>query len=302
MGSPDHQAPREHNLDSLYDQVDVRAKAEGWSVEYTEEVKVEVARKVQRNEALYEREQRDVMERVVVKADEMGDRLTDPSQLGADFYRLSPTNQLQVKDMIRAKNDPSNLKPNGEVALAIEAMRVDPKQRDAFLALDPRVLAVTPAERASIQKAQAEFREEAETGKYANNDTAIGETINRWALEIGIDPSQKNRPGRHRERYLALARLMDSRLKRITGGKRAPTDAEVKGAFDYATMTLVQDGDEVRRFEVDTSPGKKATVAVPVAVKNRIIADAVARGRPVPSREEIARIYVAGLGRPGVFE
>lgn len=99
---------------------------------------------------------------------------------------------------------------------------------------------------------------------------------------------------------------MRSYVERVTGGKRAPTDDELKAAFDSATMEVVVRGDgwfgrdrTVRRFEIED--GGRFGIPIPAPTRERIVNTFSREARRKPTDDEIARIYLQNKGRPGFW-
>ena len=125
--------------------------------------------------------------------------------------------------------------------------------------------------------------------------------------------ASKGKPSAPADRAAAqrIFTMMQADINAKTGGKRQPTDDEVKAAFDRATMTVkrVVPGylygergtKDVKRYEV--APGETYRTSVPVAVRDRIIASLrrTNKGR-MPAEEEIVRIYQNHKGEPGFWQ
>jgi hypothetical protein len=304
LGMEGGQRPAEHNLNDLLGAADAYAEANGFTPEMRESLKGEVSQRVQRDEVLYQREQREIGERVSASIDariESGKGITDPSQIGPDYYRLSPAAQREVRDEIRKINSPESVKANGLVYGELTELEDDAPADFANTDLRPYQHSLTPAEYQGLKDRQRKIREQGLEGEHVVSNDAAKEVINMYGPTLDIyskDATSENTE--KRERYLRLMERIKKYTRQITGGKRPATDADVKVAFDRATMEVEQDGREMRQFEAD--PTKPTTVIggrkkVPPAVRQRIISGYRAAGRPAPTESEILQEYLNGRGR-----
>lgn len=297
-------APQRPNITSIYAAIDADAASNRWSPEKVERIKADVARRVARADAELDRQQADSYEAALARAEALGDNYTDPSQLGDAYYRASELQQVTLRNMAETNRNAAaraaGVKANGDRALELADLQDNNPAVFARTNLYQYRHELTPGEFAKFLDDQRTLEIEGPTGQHATTRSAITSTINFYGPEIGITAADLNKPGDKRDRYMALKSTMEEDLRRLTGGRRAATEDEIKGAFDRATITVMQGGERIPRFEIERDGGN-VTVPVPQAVSQRIINSWLRAGRGRPTRIQIAQEYMANLGREGFW-
>jgi len=302
---------RRRDLGVLYDNIDAAAAAGGWKPEKTERVKAQTARLVEREDNLLNREQDDAYEAALAKAETLGDNFTDPSQLGDVYYRASETQQRTLRNIadanLAAAAGGASVKANGDQALFLDNLQDRDPAQFASENLFQYRHELTPAEFSKFLDDQRRIEIEGPSGQHATTRSAITSTINFYGPEIGITAADLNATSEdsaakreRRARYIALKDRMEADLRRLTGGTRAATEDEIKGAFDRATIQVTQGGERVSRFEIDPAAGN-VTVPVPRAIKQRILNAWRQAGRGTPTEIQIAQEYMRNKGREGFW-
>jgi soluble lytic murein transglycosylase len=224
--------------------------------------------------------------------------------------RLGQSDRLQYERMFAANRAPQEVKPNGDVALTLTLQSINEPEKfkqSSLLTYRPQM---TPAEFESLATTQARMRNEKPgVSPTANLRSEIDTTIRFYARDVGLNIGEKSKPD-DRAHYLTVFNIMQGQIERITEGKRAPTDAELKSAFDRATMTVTQrvpgriyGTREVERRAFEADPTAPVTgIGVPVTVQSRIVsAFKTAYGR-MPSQRELDLEYLNHKGQPGYWE
>ena len=178
--------------------------------------------------------------------------------------------------------------------------------------LTPFVGKVTPAELDGLISEQARLRNPANQNETSPRG-AIGTAIERAVkmdrgLANALDAS-KNAPDYKRTAYVNVATDMEAYLRSVTGGKRAPTDAEMDTALNRATMKVIVKGGgffgltDVEKPRYALKGGEAYTADVPDDVRQRIIS-AYGKANPGMSPNDIliTQIYVQNKGKPGYWQ
>jgi murein DD-endopeptidase MepM/ murein hydrolase activator NlpD len=300
------QNPREHDLTELLARVDSLADREGWSFERRDRAKSEVERRVGRDEKLLSREQEDASRDALDVVDKLGERFTNISQIPpAILNRMSSKDRISLRGQAEQNAKPKEVPANGEVALGLSLLAAGDTQQ--FLATDIRKYRsqMTRAEFAQLAELQVKARTNPKAPAVVQHE-AIWGMINRYAPDIELTVGAKAKP-EDRAKAQKLFGMMQADLSRITSAeKRAPTDDEVKAAFDRATIKVTLPGtegwfsgpDQARLFEAEQP---NVQVPIPASVKDRIRASYQRQFGRAPSETAIAQTYVANKGKPGFW-
>jgi soluble lytic murein transglycosylase len=305
---------RRIDVPSAYRYIDEQVAAGNWTRARGERAKQQVNQHTSLNDQIRARGEDDarrVVDRQLADMTARGDKPTgwgkfDPSATAA----LDPETRLQYERMFAENRKPSAPDANGAAALQLTLQSIyhpdEFKQQNLLVYRNQ----VTPAEFESLATAQAKMRtEKPGASPTANLRSRIDSTIRFYSPDIALDMSKATKPGtRERENYLRIFNIVQSRIENITGGKREPTDQEMKSAFDTATMEVVQTEvgifgkHEVKRRAYEAKPGAPARVQVPLPVQTRIINSyRTAYGR-MPSETELQNEYLRFRGRPGYWQ
>lgn len=272
-------APRRDDLAGLYAAID----RQPWDYERKKLAREEADRRVARDDRLKARDEEDAKDAAYEAINRLGGGFTSINQLPmAVRNRLSPeaTRSLIAEAEQNAK--PKDVAANGEVVTNLHLLAAS--NPDAFMASDLRTYRpyMTAAEYDTLATDQAKMRAKPEErASYSNIRTAI----NFYGKDIGLKAEEKDGQ--------AVFTLMRNTLNTVTQGKRQPTDAEIKVAFDQAVMMTEQPGTlwgtkQVRRYERDDLP--QNGIAVPQAERDAIREQLTANGIPADD-QTIARIY-----------
>lgn len=298
------QGPAEHDLNAVYATIDANADEMGWTPEKREAVKGLADRMVARDEQLLKRQEDEAFETAFAQADALGARFTDVSQLGAEFHKASRTDQARLRAIAAANATPKAVTANGDRALWIDDLQDRDPAGFAQTNLAQYRHELTPGEYAKALDDQRKISAQGPTGNHAAGRAAITGTINFYGPDIGIKGSDLEKVGPRRDRYMAIKTAMENEVRRVTENKRPPTDAELKGAFDRATMQVTErvagaSDRTIRRYEI--RPNTRVVVSVPTAIKQRIINANRAAGRPSMTEVQIAQEYMNNKGREGFW-
>lgn len=305
------QSPRRHDLNGIYASIDKRAADEGWTFERRERAKAEADRRVSRDEQLFARQEQEAERSAWDAIDRLPDnKLTSMSQIPADVRgRLSPRARVQFEEEIARNLKPKEVAANGDAAITLKVLAA--RHPDQFAAMDlrPYRSQLTSGEFETLAVDQARMRAKPdEAATTANVRAEIDRAINFYGSDIGLGSNvtdRKNEDGR--KTYGRISDSMRGYLERATdGGKRKPTDDDLKAAFDHATMEVIVRGGGAfggdvtrRRHEVESG---RIGVSIPVDAKSRIEQSFARQYRRLPSGEEVARIYLANKGKPGFWK
>jgi soluble lytic murein transglycosylase len=297
------QSPRLHDLNQVYASIDARADREGWSVERRERAKGQADLLVKRDEGLLGRQEEQAMKSALDKVDSLGDNFTDLGQLG-NVPGLSARDRITLRNMADSNKKGTAPEANSETVAGLHQLAI--YNPDGFKALDLRTVRnqVTPAEFDQLGMLQAQMRTNKPTPVVVQHEAVWG-MINRYADDIGLKTGAKAKPEdrqRAQKLFQAVKGDLDAHLAK---DGRAPTDDEVKAAFDRQTIKLVvhtkgmfgrEIDTDVRRFDVPE--GARAGVRVPDNIRAQIV-DSYRRshGGATPPEPLIAQAYVENKGR-----
>jgi murein DD-endopeptidase MepM/ murein hydrolase activator NlpD len=306
------QSPQRHDMNALLAEVDHKATTEGWSPERADRAKLEVERRVGRDEQLASRVENDAQRAALDVIDKLPENgFTSLAQLPANVRgSLSPADTMRFQEMARANAKPASVKADGDTALGLNLMAIEDK--DSFAKRDLRMdrANMTPGEFASLAQLQARIRTNPEAPA-AITHSEIWSTIRTYAPDLGLNLRNKSNgspaSAESRTESMRIFSMMEADLKSLTEGKRKPTDDEIKGAFDRAVMTVKvpKDGwfssgtQQVRRSQVPE--GQDFTVAVPNDVRARIVSSFERTTGRQPSQSELAWTYTRHKGQAGFW-
>lgn len=308
------QSPRRHDLNQLYAQIDVVADAEGWTPEKRERWKEEVDRRVARDETLANRADQASMRSALDTVDKLGDNFTDISQV-PNAASLAPDDRLQLERIAQANRRAlQTVTANGDTAITLKVLAA--RDPEAFKSMDLRAFRpfMTPGEFESLAVDQAQLRAKpADQPSTASVRSEIDSAIRFYGKEVGLDISDRSTP-EQRQYYGQISDLMRTYLDRATeGGKRKPTDDDMKAAFDSATMKVIvrsptsflgiPTGSQdvaIPRYAVPKGANLPAQIAIPADVHARITASLKRNGLPTDD-DTISRTYLRFKGQPGYW-
>lgn len=281
----DGQGVLRHDLRRINADIDTVADREGWTPEKRERVKTAAARRVQRDDALLDREQADAYEAALAKAEVLGPNFTDPSQLGDAYYRASEIQQRTLRNMAEA-NVAASIKPvaaNGAEAMTLNLMRFyDP---EGFKQIDLRTYAgrVTPAEMDTLLQQQARSR--TDEGKWSPQTGIVS------ALSYGKKINEMDLDG---EDEAAILRIMEAEAWRLyeANGKKPLTRNDYSELFRSATRT-VRTTTSFLGFRTGTNerPRYELTLdMMPAATRQRLTRQLEQNGLAV-NDENLLRLY-----------
>lgn len=270
-------------------------------------------RRVAAEDRVAQRTETDAARQALEVVERLGDGFTSMEQIPAQVRaQMNPAQRIQLADQAQHNAAPKPIPADGPTALELTLQSIqDP---EGFKGKDLRLYQhqVTPGEFASLATAQARMRSEpAGRSPTANLRGEIASTINFYAPDIGWNAStgfdgKKGITPEERQKYLRIYNMMQQHIDQITEGKRAPTDAEMKGAFDRATLSYTQlnSGHQIRQYDIDPrNPGHDPVeVSIPLPTITRIVnAYRNINGRE-PTRRELQLEYMNHLGEPGFWQ
>lgn len=307
------QAPERHDLNQLYSRVDALAEREGWTFERRERAKEQVDKYVARDERLLARQESDAQRQALDVIQKKGaDGFTSTSQISPNVWaKLAPDDRLRFQEMAASNAKPKPVAADGVQALTLNLMAIN--EPDKFKSADLRMYQgqMTAGEFASLATLQAKARANPNAPEMVDHSRIWG-TIKDYAPDLGLDLGQKGgkwNDEKARQSATQIFSMMQRDLNAVTGGKRQPTDDEIKRSFDAATLTVhrVTPGwlwgetrTPIRRYEA--KPGEAVQVDIPTKVHDRIASSLRRANRRNPSDTEIARIYYNHKGQAGFWQ
>lgn len=306
------QAPERHDLNQLYSRVDAVAEREGWTFERRERAKEQVDKYVARDERLLARQEADAQRSALDAIQKKGDAFTSTSQIPpAVWAKLAPDDRLRFQSMAEQNAKPKAIAADGTQALTLNLMAINEPEK--FKSTDLRMFqgTMTPGEFASLATLQAKARANPNAPEMVDHSRIWG-TIKDYAPDLGLDLGQKDGKWKDEKARASATRIfstMQRDLNAVTGGKRQPTDDEIKRSFDAATLQVqrVTPGwlwgehtETIRRYEAN--PGESVRVTMPTSVRDRIVSSYQRTQRRNPSETEIARIYYNHKGQAGFWQ
>lgn len=238
-------APREWDRPQIYRNLDETASREKWNPERTERTRVEIDRRINRDEGLMKEQRADADEAAANIVAAKGDAFR-AHMIPRDVWNaMTPVQQREYRDIEEKLTSPEAIKPNGARAIELDRMaRLDP---EGFKAIDlaKEVGNVTPAERNSLSNQQADLLGPKGAKIIRYSDDA------RTTISIYATPDMKitGKDGDKND-YLDVHQSIQERLEAVTKGEREATDAERKEAFNYATMKIVYGDKKVRLYDM----------------------------------------------------
>jgi len=127
-GTP-RQAPRMHDMNSVYRDIDARADKEEWTPELRERVKAQAAKLIERDNVLLERQYRDASGEAAIAIANLPEGITSLEQIPkATRDKMDPVQLAELGAKIRESNrKAAEIKPGGSRSLELDIMRrVDP--------------------------------------------------------------------------------------------------------------------------------------------------------------------------------
>ncbi len=307
------QAPERHDLNQLYARVDAVAEREGWTFERRERAKEQVDKYVARDERLLARQESDAQRQALDVIQKKGpDGFTSTSQIPPNVWaKLAPDDRLRFQEMAASNAKPKAVAADGAQALTLNLMAINDPER--FKSTDLRMFqgTMTASEFASLATLQAKARNNPNAPEMVDHSRIWG-TIKDYAPDLGLDLGQSGGKWKDEKARASATRIfsmMQRDLNAVTGGKRQPTDDEIKRSFDAATLQVqrVTPGwlwgertETIRRYEAN--PGESVRVTMPTTVRDRIVASVKRTQRRTPSETEIARIYYNHKGQAGFWQ
>lgn len=306
-GSP--QAPGEAPTGVRVDYASARAEINAMDLPY--DVKRSalnaLERRIAAEDRVVARREDDATKQALEVVEKLGDGFTNMSQIPADIRGSLPVQaRLSLAEQAQRNAAPKPIPANGDTVLGLTLKSINDPQ--GFAATDLRLYRhqMTAAEFESLATAQARMRNETPgNSPTANLRSEIDGTIRFYARDIGLDVSEKSSPDARAD-YLSIFGIMQNHVERLTEGKRAPTDQELKAAFDRATMQVTQPAGgllggkrAVRMYDRDKDKPIETQIAPEIRERIRG-AFRQARGRD-PSADEMLQTYFDNLGRRGFW-
>lgn len=300
------QTPQRHDLGAALAEVDRRADEGGWSPERRDRAKQAVEKQVGQDELLIRRREDDAERQAWDAIDRLPNNgLTSMDQLPASVRsNLSPQARVRFEEEIARNLKPKEIEANGDAAITLKVLAA--RYPEEFKAVDLRRYRslLTRDELETLAVDQARMRAKpGDAPTTANVRAEIDRAITFYGSDIGLGKNvtdRKNEDGRRV--YGRIQDTMRAYLERATeGGKRKPTDDDLKAAFDHATMEVIvrdRGDDRARLYEVE---GTRIGIAVPNDVKARIEQSFARSNRRLPTSDETARIYLQNKGKPGFW-
>lgn len=229
-GGTVNEAAGQHDLESIYNAINDRAEAEGWTPERTEAVKAQAGKLVERDEALLGRERDEAYESALATVEALGDDFTNVSQLGDAYYRMSPADKIRVQSIAAENAKPEETAANGDVIRSLHRMAIEAPGQFASIDLRPYRAFMTPGEFDEVSTSQARVKSEA--GEWSPR-TQIQNTIS-WGKNFGgVDVPDGE------DKY-RVYRYMEDRARQFRGeaNGRQPAESDYQRWFREATAEV----------------------------------------------------------------
>ena len=270
---------------TLYSRLDEMAEKEGWTPEFAERVRDRMSVRVSRDDQVRSREQAAQWDGVLEQVDALDAEFTDISQING-YAELPADRRMQLEKMAET-NRKGGVDANGDVAISLGVMAIEEPEKFAQIDLREYKAQITPAEFEAMRLKQSTIV--AKPKEEVSIRSGISASIGYYATEEMDLTGSKNQ-----DRKLRVMDAMENYLRGVIpdvgSGKRAPTDAEFRQAFDWATAKVVVGkgffggAKEKPRFERDY-------YSVPREDRNRIsIAYRRIYGR-LPTEDELVDYY-----------
>lgn len=299
-------APRRDDLNGIYARIDAQAD---WSFDRKQAARAQADKMVARDDHLLARQQDDAKDAGYRAIDALGPSgFTSISQLPAEVRRnASPEVMHSWMDQAEQNAKPKAIPENGSVAITLKVLAARDPEAFKNMDLRPYQPLLNPGEFASLAVDQAKERQKPPAqSALASIRSEIDSTIRIYGGAVGLDVKANSHP-EDLAQYGRVTDLMRSYLERATdGGKRRPTDDEMKAAFDSATMQVIVPGGgwfggNATKRRYDLAPGDAIGVQVPADVRSRIVQ--VYRKNGVdPTDDMIGDAYLRGKGQPGLWK
>ncbi len=291
-------APRKWDLAQAYGQLEQVAADQEWTPERLERARGRIDDYVRRDETLESRRSEELFTTALDAVDKLGDGFTNVSQIPG-YASLKPEQRIRLGEQAAHNRAPKPVAADNDTALGLRLMAI--ASPEEFKGTDLRQYRdkMTPGEFASLAEKQVTLRKPAGAGKSVNLAGAVSSTISLYATEDMKLTGKKA----DRADFLAVHDTMMADLQRVTGGTRAPTDAESKAAFGRATQEVVVKKDRfILGFSAGTvdrvKPRYDLTIEdVPGNVRGRIERDFKRTMGRAPTEEEITGFYRRNMGR-----
>lgn len=289
-------SPRRDDLAGIYAYIE----AQDLPYDVKKQALAEADHRVARNDRLLNRQQDDAKDAAYKTLDSLGDNFTSVNQIPPEVRRnLSPEALHSLNAQAAQNAKPKAIASNGDAITNLhQAANLTP---DEFKRTDLRQFRpfMTAGEYDQIATLQSSMLAKPNSPAQVSH-SAIWSTISRFSADVGLDLGTKaGKPNKPQDRQdaMRLFSIMQGTLQTITDGKRAPTDDEIKKAFDNAVMPIAHKksgwfGDStemVPRFREADKPTN--SVAVPKGEHDRIAAGLRARGLPYDD-QSVARFYI----------
>lgn len=300
------QSPQRHDLAALLARADRTGAAEGWSPERLDRVKVELQRRVGRDEMLQGRAEQEAERGAYDAIDKLGEQnFTSLAQLPANVRAgLSPQARVSLQNRAqsnaRAIVEQAKVKAGGDQISTLRDLATDTPED--FVAIDLRRFRgqITPGEYGSLDRLQRKMRTAADHVAPPVESKARS-IIRQYSTDIGLNLTKKGGKWNSPEDRQSAERIYDMMMRDLADdgqGKKVLTEDDYRAAFNRATQTVKVERkgwfssswEETPRFRVDK--GTHIRVAVPNSDRDAIIGSFRRRYGRAPSEQQIAQIYM----------
>lgn len=284
--------PQRQDLDGLYRQIDAH---DDWTFERKQAARSSLEQIISRQDALVARQENDAERAAVDRATQLGENFQSMSQLGGIVTQLSPHARQMLTEQARQNAAPKPVTANGDAITTLhQAANLAP---ESFMKTDLRLYRskMTSGEYDQIATLQSAMIAKPDSPAEISH-SQIWRIINFYGRDIGVDMSDKKKNESdeafkaRRTDGMQLFTVMQNYVRASTDGKRAPTDDELKRAFDNAVMPMTGTGMVgVPRYRAPGAPAN--SVAIPRGVQENLRARLRAAGLPYDDGS-IARLYM----------
>lgn len=295
-GGGAQQSARTWDKAAVYSQIDALADKEGWSPERRERSKQWADKEISRDEQLKARDEEAADREASKIVLDLGENFTSLHQIPADVRRrLSPDAARQYQnnaEVNKGRRDSARVvHNNSDTAVQLKLLAAESPEAFAEIDLAKHVAYMSPSDLVELTRAQQKIRRD--VPKAVNSAGAISSTISLYSTpDMGLTGADADKG-----QYLAVHSTMSAIVQQVTGGKRAPTDVELRAAYEQATREVVLPkirtflGMEAGSYDV-RKPLHQITIKdVPNKDRQQIIGALRSVGTANPTDAQIVEVY-----------
>ena len=280
-------APRQWDKAAVFDEIERKAVAEGWTPEATKRVKNIWTKRMSTDEGLLSEQRRAADESATTVLANAGDKFRTSMIPRATWNALGPDQQIQFKEIEKKLTEAKAVEANGETVVALHRMAAGSRgdqMKFAQANLAKYRPYMTAGEYDELATAQAKLQQDLNNPKSMDVRDKIDSAITRAKKWSGIDVDKNATEGFRIRRYMETRAVDES-------GRRDMADPDFDRLFRDATRSVKTENwfgvDGERRSSEILSPNFRGLI---------IRSYRRANGRD-PSEDEIEKAWEA-MGKP----